>query len=56
MVSMARRATSKLLQMMNAPGGLNANVAALAQAENVSFEVDPKGWTKFGRRLDGAAG
>jgi hypothetical protein len=20
------------------------------------IEVDPKGWTKFGRRLDGAAG
>jgi hypothetical protein len=28
--------------------------------ENLSYvdgpEVDPKGWTKFGRRLDGAAG
>jgi len=22
----------------------------------VTLEVDPKGWTKFGRRLDGAAG
>jgi hypothetical protein len=22
----------------------------------VQTEVDPKGWTKFGRRLDGAAG
>jgi hypothetical protein len=23
---------------------------------NLVTEVDPKGWTKFGRRLDGAAG
>jgi hypothetical protein len=41
-------------------------VAALAQtAESIALpppdtsggiEVDPKGWTKFGRHLDGAAG
>jgi len=29
-------------------------VAALLPSSNP--EVDPKGWTKFGRRLDGAAG
>ena len=33
----------------------------IAQAEQPFFrvkvsEVDPKGWTNFGRRLDGAAG
>lgn len=41
MVSMAGRATSKLVQMMNAPGGLNTNIAALAQAENVSLPPVP---------------
>jgi hypothetical protein len=41
MVSMARRATSKVLQLMNAPGGLNTNVAVLAQAENVSLSPVP---------------
>jgi hypothetical protein len=41
MVSMARRATSKLVQMMNAPTGLNTNVAVLAQAENVSLPPVP---------------
>lgn len=41
MVSMARLATSKLVQMMNAPVGLNTNVAALAQAEGVSLPPVP---------------
>ncbi|HXI44027.1 MAG TPA: hypothetical protein VNH18_02670 [Bryobacteraceae bacterium] len=41
MVSMARRATSKLVQIMNAPGGLNTNVAALAQAESVTLPPVP---------------
>jgi hypothetical protein len=41
MVSVARRATSKLLQMMNAPDGLNTNIAELAQAENVSLAPVP---------------
>jgi hypothetical protein len=41
MVSMARRATSKVLQLMNAPGGLNANLAVLAQAENLSLPPVP---------------
>ena len=27
-----------------------------AHCLDVLYEVDPKGWTKFGRRLDGAAG
>jgi DNA-binding response OmpR family regulator len=26
------------------------------EAADGPSEVDPKGWTKFGRRLDGAAG
>ena len=41
MVSMARRATSKVVQMMNAPGGLNTNIAVLAQAENVTLPPVP---------------
>lgn len=41
MVSMARRATSKLVQMMNAPAGLNTNVAVLAQSESVSLPPVP---------------
>ncbi len=41
MVSMARRATLKLVQLMNAPDGLNANVAMLAQADDVSLSPVP---------------
>ena len=41
MVTMARRATLKLVQLMNAPDGLNANVAMLAQADNVSLSPVP---------------
>lgn len=41
MVSMARRATSKVLQLMNGPGGLNTNLALLAQAENLSLSPVP---------------
>jgi hypothetical protein len=41
MFSMARQATSKLVQIMNAPGGLNTNVAALAQAESVTLSPVP---------------
>jgi len=35
-------------------GVLEVEGAPLDQQENL--EVDPKGWTKFGRLLDGAAG
>jgi len=38
---MARRATLKLVQLMNAPDGLNANVAMLAQADDVSLSPVP---------------
>jgi len=29
---------------------------AIEEPDDGVFEVDPKGWTNFGRRLDGAAG
>ena len=41
MVSMARKATSKVIEIMNAPGGLNTNVAAQAQAESVTLPPVP---------------
>ena len=41
MVSMARRATSKLVEMMNASDGLNTNIAALAQAESLTLPPVP---------------
>jgi len=41
MVTMARRATLKLVQLMNAPDGLNTNVAILAQADDVPLSPVP---------------
>jgi hypothetical protein len=38
------------------PPALVANNIAEGGTVNPQNEVDPKGWTKFGRRLDGAAG
>jgi hypothetical protein len=41
MVSIATRATLKLVQLLAAPSGLNTNIAALAQAENVTLATIP---------------
>lgn len=41
MFSVANRATSTVLQFLAAPGGLNTNIAALAQAENVTLSPLP---------------
>src|SRR2546427_544798 len=36
-ISIGNRATSKIVGVLSAPTGLNTNIAALAQAENVSL-------------------
>ncbi len=41
MISIANRATSKLVQLLAAPSGLNTNIASLAQAENVTLATIP---------------
>ena len=41
MVSLANRATLRLLQLLAAPSGLNTNIAALAQTENVTLATIP---------------
>jgi hypothetical protein len=40
-VSITNRATSKLIQYLAAPSGLNTNIAALAQVENVTLSPLP---------------
>jgi len=40
-ISVASQATSKLIQFLVAPGGLNAAIAAVAQAENVVLAPVP---------------
>ena len=41
MISVANQATSKLVQFLVAPGGLNAAIAAVAQAESVDLAPVP---------------
>jgi hypothetical protein len=41
MISLAHQASSKLVQLMTAPSGLNMNIAALAQAESVPLSPVP---------------
>jgi hypothetical protein len=41
MTSVAHRATSKLVQLMSSPSGLNMSIAALAQAEGVPLSPVP---------------
>jgi hypothetical protein len=41
MVSIANRATLRLVQLLAAPSGLNTNIAALAQAESVTLAMIP---------------
>ena len=38
------------------PGSLGVICAGTNVGKSLADEVDPKGWTNFGRRLDGAAG
>ena len=53
---------TRTIQVLEVAGGwnevvvcfLNDHVAGM-EIWTDRFEVDPKGWTKFGRRLDGAA-
>jgi hypothetical protein len=61
-VSKARLWTGRVLGALVTLAFLGSGITKLAHVPQViaqlthAGEVDPKGWTKFGRPLDGAAG